>query len=225
MRLLRGGLAALLACLSLFAAARPALALTPSPVWKDQVIYQVVTDRFFNGNPANDAVEGSYNPADGARTHGGDFAGLRQKLDYLQMLGVTALWISPVVINTGGEYHGYAAKDLYTIAPHMGTKAELQALVADCHARGMYVVIDVVCNHMGTLLTSTASGYPGYNYPTGYPLSWRDTNNKYPGSSRTRPSSTTTATSRTGRAPSRCWARSSGSTTSRPRTRACRPSL
>lgn len=179
--LLRGGLAALLACLSLFAAARPALALTPSPVWKDQVIYQVVTDRFFNGNPANDAVEGSYNPADGARTHGGDFAGLRQKLDYLQMLGVTALWISPVVINTGGEYHGYAAKDLYTIAPHMGTKAELQALVADCHARGMYVVIDVVCNHMGTLLTSTASGYPGYNYPTGYPLSWRDTNNKYPG--------------------------------------------
>ncbi|MFN8586884.1 MAG: alpha-amylase family glycosyl hydrolase [Candidatus Eisenbacteria bacterium] len=176
--LLRGGLAALVA-LSAFAAA--AFALSPSPDWRDQVIYQVITDRFANGNTANDNAEGSYNPSDGARTHGGDFVGLRGKLDYLQQLGVTTLWISPVVINTGGEYHGYAAKDLYTISPQMGTKAELQALVADCHARGMYVVIDVVCNHMGTLLTSTAPGYPAYNYPTGYPLSWRDTNKKYPG--------------------------------------------
>ncbi|MCC6653479.1 MAG: hypothetical protein IT348_20175 [Candidatus Eisenbacteria bacterium] len=161
--------------------ASPALALTPSPVWRDQVIYQIVTDRFFNGDPANDAVEGAYNPADGYRTHGGDFKGIQAKLDYLQQLGVTALWISPVVINTGGEYHGYAAKDLYTIAPHMGTKAELQSLVAACHARGMYIVIDVVCNHMGTLLTSTDPGYAGYNYPGGYNMSWRNAGNQYPG--------------------------------------------
>lgn len=73
----------LLAFVALAFAASSALALTPSPNWHDQVLYQIVTDRFFNGDPANDALEGAYNPADGARTHGGDFKGIQSKLDYL----------------------------------------------------------------------------------------------------------------------------------------------
>jgi glycosidase len=161
--------------LALGPAALPARAATPSPAdWRDVVIYQVITDRFANGNPANDAVEGQYDPADGAKTHGGDFAGLTGKLDYLQNLGVGAVWISPVVLNANAEYHGYAARDFYTIAPHFGTLAELQALSAALHARGMYLVLDVVVNHMGDLIDSGNSSYPAYRYPSTYTLRWKN---------------------------------------------------
>ena len=82
----------------LLGAVRPAPAGTPSPAdWRDLVLYQVVTDRFANGSTANDAVEGNYAPADGYRIHGGDFAGLTQKLDYLQDLGVTAIELMPMI--------------------------------------------------------------------------------------------------------------------------------
>src|SRR5262249_23361888 len=82
---LLAGFAGLLIC----AAASIAGADTPSPGdWRDIVIYQIVTDRFANGNPANDAVEGNYAPADGAKIHGGDFAGIQSRLDYLVNLGV-----------------------------------------------------------------------------------------------------------------------------------------
>jgi alpha-amylase len=165
-----------------FALAVPAAAgaATPSPAdWRDVVIYQVITDRFANGNPANDAVEGSYAPADGARIHGGDFAGIEQKLDYLVHLGVGAIWISPVVLNANAEYHGYAARDWYAIAPHFGTLAELQSMVAAAHARGIYVIMDVVVNHMGDLIDSGAGGYPNYQYPATYPLRWRNAAKRY----------------------------------------------
>lgn len=171
----------LLACGLPAGPARAERALTASPDWRDQVIYQVITDRFANGNTANDAVEGNYNPAGGAQIHGGDFKGIEGKLDYLQQLGVTALWISPVVLNAHAEYHGYAAKDFYSIAPHMGTLAELQALVAECHRRGMYVILDIVCNHMGSLVTSHDGGWAAYKYPAGYTMVWSDTTKKYPG--------------------------------------------
>ncbi len=157
------------------AVAIPARALTPSPAdWRDVILYQVVTDRFADGDPSNDAVEGSYAPSDGARIHGGDFAGLRQRLDYLQSLGVDGVWISPVVLNANAEYHGYAARDLFSIAPHFGSLAELRALAADLHARGMVLVIDVVCNHMGVLINSADPGWPAYRYPAGYALQWVD---------------------------------------------------
>ena len=100
--------------------------LTPSPAdWRDLVIYQVITDRYTDGNPSNNAVEGQYVPSDGARIHGGDFAGLEQRLDYLQHLGVDALWVSPVVLNANAEYHGYAARDFFSIAPHFGSLADV----------------------------------------------------------------------------------------------------
>ena len=85
---------------------------TPSPDdWRDQSIYQIMTDRFFDGDPSNNAVEGNYDPADGYKIHGGDWAGIEQKLDYIQGLGMTAIWISPVQKNAYGAYHGYHIQD------------------------------------------------------------------------------------------------------------------
>lgn len=169
-------LAAGLAALVLLASPHAARAGFPSPAeWRDQVIYQVVTDRFANGNAANDAVEGNYDPANGSKNHGGDFRGLEQKLDYLQTLGVTAIWLSPVPLNAYAEYHGYAARDFKTIAPHFGGLADLQSLVQAAHARGMYVIMDVVCNHMGDLVGSSSAGYPAYQNPSTYVLKYWNT--------------------------------------------------
>ena len=151
-----------------------AQAATASPNdWRDLILYQIITDRFANGNSSNDAVEGNFAPADGFKIHGGDFAGAQAKLDYLQQLGIDGLWISPVVLNANAEYHGYAARDLYAIAPHFGTMAELQSLVAACHARGMVVVLDVVLNHMGDLIDSGDAGYGTFKNPATYTLRWR----------------------------------------------------
>lgn len=169
---------ALAACL----APHPGAAATPSPDdWRDVVIYQIVTDRFSDGDPSNDAVEGHYAPADGYQIHGGDFAGIEQRLDYLVNLGVGAIWISPVPVNVNAEYHGYAARDLFSIAPHFGTLSELQSLVNACHARGISVIIDVVMNHMGDLIDSGDAGYPAYKYPGTYTLRWRDAGDRYSG--------------------------------------------
>ena len=164
------------------AAPDPARALTPSPAdWRDIVIYQVLTDRFADGNPANNAVEGAYDPAAGDRIHGGDFAGLTAKLDYIRQLGATGVWISPVVVNASAEYHGYAARDFFSIAPHFGTLAELRALVDAAHARGMVVIIDVVVNHMGDLIDSGDAGWPDYRYPGTYGLRWTNPNRRHAG--------------------------------------------
>jgi alpha-amylase len=177
---LGAALGALLAVL--LALVPPALAGTPSPAdWRDLVLYQVVTDRFANGSAANDAVEGNYDPADGYRIHGGDFAGLTARLDYLVQLGVDAVWIAPVVLNADAEYHGYAARDFFSIAPHFGTLAELRAFVAAAHARGIRVIVDVVCNHMGSLVTSSDPGWPAYRYPDGYTLEWADEDKRFAG--------------------------------------------
>jgi alpha-amylase len=147
----------------------------PSPAdWRDVVLYQIITDRFANGDPSNDNVEGNYDADDPWGVHGGDFDGIRSRLDYLAHLGVTGIWISPVVLNSYGAFHGYAARDFYSIAPHMGTLAELQELVDACHARGIHVVIDVVVNHMGDYIDSGTLGYPGYDPAGGYTLRWRN---------------------------------------------------
>lgn len=149
-------------------------------VWQSQNIYQIITDRFFNGDTTNDNTESNYNPSDMQSVHGGDFAGIQQKLDYLKALGITAIWISPIVQNTGGQFHGYAGYDFYTVAPHWGNLVALQNLVQAAHARGIKVVLDVVVNHAGDLVTGSGSGYPAYKAPpAGYPLSYR-TSKKYP---------------------------------------------
>jgi glycosidase len=144
--------------------------------WQAQSIYQIITDRFFDGDPSNNNAEGTYNPSgsSGTSVHGGDFKGIEQKLDYIKALGATAIWISPVVLNANGEFHGYAGRDFYTVAPHWGSLADLQHMIQAAHARGLLVIDDIVVNHGGDLIFSTDSGYPNFLAPpAGYNLRYR----------------------------------------------------
>jgi glycosidase len=119
--------------------------------WRDEIIYQVMTDRFANGDTSNDR---GVNLADPSAYHGGDWRGLQDRLGYLGELGVTALWISPVIKNVEWDagfssYHGYWAQDLTRTNPHFGDVSSLRELVDAAHARGMKVVLDIVTNHVG----------------------------------------------------------------------------
>ena len=159
----------------------PALAQTaPNPLWQTQSIYQIITDRFYDGDPGNDNVEGTYAPANPTGVHGGDFIGIEQKLDYIKSLGATAIWISPIVLNTEGQFHGYSALNFYQVAPHWGSISNLQHLVAAAHARGLLVIDDIVVNHAGDLVRGSGPGYPNFNYPTGYNLSYVNSAKTYP---------------------------------------------
>lgn len=112
-------------------------------------LYLLMPDRFAQGASASDPPGDNRSAPRG--WHGGNLAGIEQHLDYLQQLGVTALWTTPVASNAAmpDAYHGYAATDLYAVDPHFGTLAEYQHLSAALHARGMKLVIDLVPNHMG----------------------------------------------------------------------------
>ena len=143
-----------------------------------QSIYQVFTDRFFDGNAANNNASGSFNASSGTGVHGGDFQGIEQKLDYIKALGATAIWISPIVLNGSGEYHGYAGKNFYQVDPHWGTLSNLQSMVNAAHSRGLLVIQDVVVNHGGTLVQHTVNNYT-FNYPTGYTLRYTSAGNQY----------------------------------------------
>ena len=152
-----------------------------SNFWQNQNIYQIVTDRFFNGDPSNDNADGNFNATSGTGVHGGDFKGIEQKLDYVKALGATAIWISPVVLNANGEYHGYAGRDFYKVDPHWGTMADLAHMVQEAHKRGILVVNDVVVNHGGDLIDSGDSGYPNFIAPPGgYNLRFKNSAKQYP---------------------------------------------
>ena len=159
-------------------------AQSPHPdLWQRQSIYQIITDRFYNGDPANDNADGNYDPAghSGTSVHGGDFKGIEQKLDYIQALGATAIWISPVVLNVRGEFHGYAARDFFQVDPHWGSLADLQRMIRAAHQRGLLVIDDIVVNHGGNLIDSADPEYPKFKYPpAGYPLRWRNPAIQYP---------------------------------------------
>jgi glycosidase len=142
--------------------------------WQSQNIYQIITDRFFDGDTANNNADGNYSPASSGSVHGGDFKGVEQKLDYIKALGATAIWISPVVLNGHGQFHGYAGRDFYKVDPHWGSLADLQHFVAAAHARGLLVINDIVCNHGDDLIYSTDAGYASYLAPpSGYTLKYR----------------------------------------------------
>jgi glycosidase len=129
----------------------------PSPDWRDQVVYFAMLDRFDDGDPSNnDQGEGEYDPADRRRYSGGDLAGVLRRLDYIRGLGATALWITPPVAHQWwddavgyGGYHGYWATDFSAVDPHFGTLDDYRALSRGLHARGMYLVQDIVLNHVG----------------------------------------------------------------------------
>jgi alpha-amylase len=148
--------------------------------WRTQSIYQIITDRFYDGNTNNNNVEGTYAPSNPTGVHGGDFKGIEQKLDYIKALGATAIWISPIVLNTEGQFHGYSAWNFYEVAPHWGSLSDLQNLVQAAHAHGLLVIDDIVVNHAGDLVTGNGSGYPNYNYPAGYTLNYVNSSKTYP---------------------------------------------
>ena len=155
----------------------------PNTFWQRQSIYQIITDRFYDGDPSNDDADGNYDPAGhrGTSVHGGDFKGIEEKLDYIKSLGATAIWISPVVLNARGEFHGYAGRDFYKVDPHWGTMADLQHLIRAAHARGILVIDDIVVNHGGDLIDSGDEGYPDFKYPPdGYHLRFRNPAKQYP---------------------------------------------
>lgn len=119
------------------------------------VIYEVMPDRFANGNPANDTVAGmadKANRADGSGRHGGDLQGMAQHLDYIRDMGFTQLWPTPLVENNQHEqsYHGYAATDHYKIDPRYGSNEDYRAFVAKARAQGIGVIQDVVLSHIGS---------------------------------------------------------------------------
>ncbi len=129
----------------------------PSPDWRDQVIYFAMIDRFDDGDPGNnDLGTGEYDPARNSHYSGGDLPGLERRLDYIDELGATTLWITPPVANqwwnptrqyTG--YHGYWAEDFNAVDRHYGTLADYRSLAQALHGRGMYLVQDIVVNHTG----------------------------------------------------------------------------
>ena len=133
--------------------------------WDEAVIYFTVTDRFFDGDAGNNDAYGvgDYNTGekDGSSYHGGDFAGLNQKLDYLKDLGVNTIWITPIVENIREDqhdketdtatygYHGYWASDFTKLNKHLGTEQQFEALLDAAHSKGMKIMVDVVLNHAG----------------------------------------------------------------------------
>jgi glycosidase len=123
--------------------------LTPA-----DVVYLIMPDRFANGDPSNDEPAdspGSHDRAKARAYHGGDLRGIREHLDYLKDLGVTTLWLTPIVKNGATEdYHGYGAVDLYAVEPHLGSLREYQDLVAAAHQRQLKIVFDIVPNHVGS---------------------------------------------------------------------------
>ena len=137
--------------------------------------YFVMTDRFANGDPSNDAggltgdrIATGLDPTDKGFFHGGDLAGVRERLDYIEGLGTTAIWLTPLFVNRpvqgppGSEsagYHGYWITDFTRVDPHFGTNEELTELIDAAHDRGMKVFFDIVTNH-----TADVIAYKGDRY-------------------------------------------------------------
>ncbi|HEY0965897.1 MAG TPA: alpha-amylase family glycosyl hydrolase [Opitutaceae bacterium] len=129
-----------------------------------QTFYFVLTDRFANGRTDNDTGgypggpnDHGFDPTRVSHYHGGDFAGLTARLDYLKGLGITAVWVTPPFKNkpvqsgTAG-YHGYWITDFLSIDPHLGTNEEYRAFIREAHARGMRVYMDIIVNHTADVI-------------------------------------------------------------------------
>lgn len=183
---------ALCACAPLPAYAQPAATAEPAahrsrPV-TDEVIYFVLPDRFANGDAANDLggyrddrLVSGHDPQAKGFYHGGDLKGLTEKLDYIQGMGVTAIWFAPIFKNKpvqgpkGDEsagYHGYWVTDFTRVDPHFGTNEEFKAFVDAAHARGMKVYMDIITNHTADVIRYV-EGVQSYRSKADYPFSTR----------------------------------------------------
>lgn len=148
------------------AAASPTLLRARLP--QDEVIYFLLTDRYENGDPSNDRgrlrggrLATGFDPTDKGFYHGGDLKGLTSRLDYIQSLGATAIWLAPIFKNKpvqgapgkeSASYHGYWITDFTRPDPHFGTEAELHEFITAAHKRGIKVYLDIVTNHTADVI-------------------------------------------------------------------------
>lgn len=161
--------------------------------WDNANIYFLLTDRFSNGDPSNDhSFERKNDYPDEinfATWHGGDFKGITSKLDYLQKLGINAIWVSPIVEQIHGfvgmgpkgqfpvyPYHGYWALDFTKIDPNLGSEKDFAQFVDEAHKRGIRVVVDIVMNHVGypNLGDMQDMGYPEMANIPNLPKEWNN---------------------------------------------------
>ncbi|HEX8485915.1 alpha-amylase family glycosyl hydrolase [Sphingomonas sp.] len=179
--------------LSLLAVATPALGQDfRDRLPQDEVIYFVLPDRFENGDPVNDRggltggpLQTGFDPAHKGFYHGGDLKGLTGRLDYIQELGATALWVGPIFKNKAVQgakgqesagYHGYWITDFTQVDPHLGSDADFKALVDAAHARGMKVYMDIIANHTADVIQYRECGEGSpcpYRDRAAYPFSRR----------------------------------------------------
>ena len=122
--------------------------------WKKKSIYQVITDRYWR-------TDGSTAPCpDISKYCGGTWKGLIEKMDYIVGMDFDAIWISPVQKNLPDSYHGYSIIDLYKLNQHFGTEAEFRQLIDTCHQNNISLMVDVVPNHMGSVMFNYSMLYP-----------------------------------------------------------------
>jgi glycosidase len=135
------------------------------------VLYLITPDRFANGDPSNDNLEGAaVNRERSGGRHGGDIRGIINNFDYFQDLGITTVWLNPVQKNGPNTYHGYAITDFYKVDPRYGTEDEYIEMIDKAHNRGMKVVMDMIFNHSGS----------GHFWMTDLPTNdWYNFNNTY----------------------------------------------
>ena len=172
---------------------KPRGTVYPSPAtWRDQILYFLLPDRFSDGGEGSRTLFDPTNPsafkapskanwmADGKKFQGGTIAGITSKLNYLQNLGVTTLWIAPVWKQRKDleTYHGYGIQNFLEIDPRFGTRQELRDLVDAAHTRGMYVLLDIIYNHSGNNWFYNRNNNPrtteNYRFSPPYPVhGWR----------------------------------------------------
>ncbi|HEX5636921.1 MAG TPA: alpha-amylase family glycosyl hydrolase, partial [Gammaproteobacteria bacterium] len=129
----------------------------PSPDWRAQIVYFLMIDRFNDGNPGNnDQGIGEFDTGKNSSYSGGDLAGIENKINYIKSLGATAVWITPPVAHQWwsvssdyGGYHGYWGENLMAVDKHFGSLQDYKNLSKALHAQDMYLIQDIVVNHMG----------------------------------------------------------------------------
>jgi pullulanase-type alpha-1,6-glucosidase len=153
------------------------------PLTKERY-YFVMADRFANGDPSNDKggltgdkLQTGFDPTNSGYYHGGDLKGVQSKLDYMKGLGTTAIWLTPsfknrpvqgAPPNDSAGYHGYWITDFTQVDPHLGTNADLTALISAAHAKGMKVFFDIITNHTADVINYSEGQYT-YRDKTTYP--------------------------------------------------------
>ena len=141
------------------------------------VMYMIMPDRFADGNPQNNRVDEMRHPVGANRAdhnvrHGGDLEGLIRHIDYVDSLGITTVWVNPVLENDmpGGSYHGYATTDYYRVDPRFGSNDDYARLIRLLHERGIKTVMDMIFNHCGSehIWFRNRPSTDWFNFPDGY---------------------------------------------------------